>query len=58
MMTSCDWRQREQAIHAGIVYKTQERAIGETIRVLMLIHEVLTAEERPIAWSICEPSSD
>ena len=31
--------------HAGIVYTTQDRAIGEIIRGLMLIHEVLTAEE-------------
>ena len=31
--------------HAGVVYATQDRPIGEIIRGLMLIHEVLEAEE-------------
>ncbi|MCY4372487.1 MAG: DUF5615 family PIN-like protein [Spirochaetaceae bacterium] len=31
--------------HAGIVYATQDRPIGEIIRGLMLIHEVLEAED-------------
>ena len=31
--------------HAGVVYATQERPVGEIIRGLMLIHEVLEAEE-------------
>ena len=31
--------------HAGVVYATQERPVGEIIRGLKLIHEVLEAEE-------------
>ena len=31
--------------HAGIVYATQDRPIGEVIRGLMLIHDVLDAED-------------
>ena len=31
--------------HAGVVYATQERPIGQIIRGLMLIHGVLEAEE-------------
>ena len=31
--------------HSGVVYTTQERPIGQIIRGLMLIHEVLEAEE-------------
>ncbi len=31
--------------HAGIVYATQDRPIGEIIRGLMLIHDVLDAED-------------
>ena len=31
--------------HAGVVYATQEHPVGEIIRGLMLIHEVLEAEE-------------
>ena len=33
------------ADHAGIVYATQERTIGEIIKGLMLIFEVLELEE-------------
>ena len=31
--------------HAGIVYATQDRPIGEIIRSLVVIHEVLEAED-------------
>ena len=31
--------------HQGVVYATQERPIGEIVRGLMLIHEVLEAQE-------------
>ena len=41
--------------HPGVVYATQERPIGEIVRGLMLIHEVLDAQELPTglrpAWS-------
>lgn len=33
------------ADHAGVVYASQERAVGEIIRGLMVIHEVLEADE-------------
>jgi predicted nuclease of predicted toxin-antitoxin system len=35
----------EGAEHAGIVYASQERVVGEIIRGLMVIHEVLEADE-------------
>ena len=39
-----DWRQQKQ-IMPGIVYASQERGVGEIIRGLMVIHEVLEADE-------------
>ena len=35
----------EGADHAGIVYASQEHGVGEIIRGLMVIHEVLNADE-------------
>ena len=35
----------EGADHAGIVYASQERGVGEIIRGLMVIHAVLEADE-------------
>jgi len=44
--------------HAGVVYATQERRIGQIIRGLMLIQEVLEAKRWPVAWSFCEQAID
>lgn len=32
-------------VHAGLVYTRQRTPVGETIRGLMLIHELMTPEE-------------
>ncbi len=33
------------AVHAGLVYARQQTPVGETIRGLMLIHELMTPDE-------------
>lgn len=44
IVTSSDWQQPECAT-PGFAYASQSRTVGELVRGLMLIHQVLSTDE-------------